>query len=154
MSRGGLRRLESWAFRVAVERFGAQIDETWILEVPGRRSGVPHFTPVKLLDVEEGRFLVSLYGPSDWSRNLRAAGAATLRQKGRSLSVLARQVPLDERPPILRAYLARATRSKTLELLGGGRRDPDEAHLRKIAKNHPVFRLTAVEDHDLRTPGN
>jgi deazaflavin-dependent oxidoreductase (nitroreductase family) len=148
MSRGRLRRLESRAFRVAVERLGAQIDNTWILEVPGRRTGVPHFTPVKLLDVDAEQFLVSLYGPSDWSRNLRASRTARLRQKGRSLFVAAEELAAAERPRILRAYLASATRSKTLDILGGGRRDPDEAQLRRIAANHPVFRLAVAEDQE------
>ena len=51
-------RLETRFFRVAIERFGAQIDSTWILEVAGRRTGVPRFTPVKLLEVDDERYLV------------------------------------------------------------------------------------------------
>ena len=42
---------------------------------------------------------------------------------------------------MLRAYLAAATRGQTLDILGAGRRDPDEGHLRRIAADHPVFRL-------------
>jgi len=45
---------------------------------------------------------------------------------------------------VLRAYLAAATRRKTLDLLGAGRRDPDDAHLHRIAPEHPVFRLTSA----------
>jgi deazaflavin-dependent oxidoreductase (nitroreductase family) len=146
MSRGRLRRLESRAFRIAVERFGAHIDNTWILELPGRRTGVLHYTPVKLLDVDAERFLVGLYGHTDWSRNLRTSGAGRLRQKGSSLFVRAEELPPAERPRILRAYLAAATRRRTLDILGGGRRDPEETHLRRIAGDHPVFRLTVIED--------
>ena len=138
-------RLESRIFRIAIERFGAQIDDTWILEVPGRRTGVRRFTPVKVLQVDGERHLVSLPGHTEWARNLRAAGEARLRQRGRILPVRAEELPPAERPPVLRAYLAAATRARTLDLLGAGSRDPDDAHLRRIAADHPVFHLIPTE---------
>jgi deazaflavin-dependent oxidoreductase (nitroreductase family) len=140
-----LQRLESRVFRVAIERFGVDIDHTWILELPGRRTGVLHHTPVKLLDVDGARYLVALYGQTDWSRNLRAAGGtALLRHRSRTLSIAATELPVVERPRILRAYLDAATRGKTVDILGAGRRDADEGHLRRIAADHPVFRLTVT----------
>lgn len=139
-----MRRVESRLFRIAVERFGVEIDHTWILEVAGRRSGIPRFVPVKLLDIEADHFLVSLDGDgdSDWPRNLRAAGGrARLRRRGWALPVRAMELPPPERPAVLRAYLAAATRGRTLDILGAGRRNPEEDHLRRIAADHPVFRL-------------
>ena len=134
--------MESRLFRVAVERVGAEIDHTWILEVAGRRSGAPRFVPVKLLQVETERFLVSLYGDSNWTRNLRAAsGRARLRRRASALPVTAVELPPSQRPAVLRAYLAAATRGQTLDILGAGRRDPEEGHLRRIAADHPVFGL-------------
>jgi hypothetical protein len=144
MTRRWVHRVESRLFRVAVERLGVEIDHTWILEVPGRRSGLPRFAPVKVLQVEAERFLVSLYD-SDWARNLRAAGGrARLRRRGMIIPALAVELPAPERPAILRAYLAAATRGQTLDILGAGRRDPEEDHLRRIAADHPVFRLAAA----------
>ena len=143
MTRHRLSRLESRLFRLAIERFGAEIDHSWILEVPGRRTGIPRFTPVKLLDVGAERFLVALYRGSDWSRNLRAAsGVARLRRRGVIQPVVAAELPPEDRPRVLRAYLAAATRGKTLDILGAGERDPDEGHLRRIAPDHPVFLIT------------
>jgi deazaflavin-dependent oxidoreductase (nitroreductase family) len=139
-------RLETVFFRLAIERFGAQIDDTWILEVPGRSSGAPRFTPIKVLDVDGERYLVGLYGHTDWSRNLRAAGAARLRHRKRVLPVRAEELAVVDRPPVLRAYLAGATRTQTLDVLGAGSRDPAEAHLRRIAPDHPVFRLVPQEE--------
>ncbi len=46
---------------------------------------------------------------------------------------------------VLPLYLAGATRTQTLDLLGAGSRDPAEAHLRRIAPDHPVFRLVPQE---------
>jgi deazaflavin-dependent oxidoreductase (nitroreductase family) len=138
-------RLETRFFRVAIERFGAQIDSTWILEVVGRRTGVARFTPVKLLEIDGERYLVSLWGHTDWSRNLRSVGMATLRHRGQALRMRAEEVPPPERPRVLRAYLAGATRATTVDLLGSGSREPDAAHLRRIAPDHPVFHLTPME---------
>ena len=45
-----------------------------------------------------------------------------------------------------------ATRGQTLDILGAGRRDPEEGHLRRIAADHPVFRLT-VADETFRRAG-
>jgi deazaflavin-dependent oxidoreductase (nitroreductase family) len=153
MARRALHRLESRVFRVAIEQFGANIDNSWILEVLGRRTGVLRHNPVKLLDVDGERYLVALYGHADWSRNLRAAGGVgQLRHRGRTLSIAAEELPADERPRMLRAYLAAATRRKTLDILGAGRRNPDEEHLRRIALDHPVFRLTVTgEQYDVRS---
>ena len=139
-----VQRVESRLFRVAIERLGADIDHIWILEVAGRRSGLPRFVPVKVLEVETERFLVSLYD-GDWPRNLRAAGGrAQLRRRSVMLPVEAVELPPAQRPAVLRAYLAAATRGQTLDILGAGRRDPVEAHLRRIAADHPVFRLAVA----------
>jgi deazaflavin-dependent oxidoreductase (nitroreductase family) len=147
-----LHQLKSLVFRVAIERFGVNVDRAWILEVPGRRTGVLHHNPVKLLDVDGERYLVALYGHTDWSRNLRAAGGvARLRHRSRTLSIAAKEIPVAERPRILRAYLAAATRGRTIDILGAGRPNPDDAHLRRIVSDHPVFRLTVTgEQSDVR----
>ena len=153
MTHSTLARLESRLFRIGVERFGLDIDHTWILEVPGRRTGVPRFTPVKVLEVEKEHYLVALHPDSDWPRNLRsAAGSARLRHRRRIVAVCALELPPEDRTPILRGYLAMATRGRTLDILGAGRRDPEEGHLRRIAADHPVFRLT-VADETLRGAG-
>ena len=153
MTHTTLARLESRLFRIGVERFGLDIDHTWILEVPGRRTGVPRFAPVKLLEVETEHYLVALHHDSDWPRNLReAAGSARLRHRRRIIAVRALELPPQERTRILRHYLDMATRGQTLDILGAGRRDPEESHLRRIAADHPVFRLT-LADETLRRAG-
>jgi deazaflavin-dependent oxidoreductase (nitroreductase family) len=143
MANRALRRLEARLFRFLIEQLGVDIDGAWILDVPGRRTGIPRRNPVKLLYVHGEPYLVALYGHTDWSRNLRSAGGdARLRQRGRTLSVASAELPVGERPRVLRAYLALATRQKTRDILGAGSREPDEAHLQAIAADHPVFRLT------------
>jgi F420H(2)-dependent quinone reductase len=52
------------------------------LTVPGRRTRRARTVPVIPVEVEGIRYLVSPYGESDWVRNLRAAGKATLAPQG------------------------------------------------------------------------
>ncbi len=60
-----------------------------VVEHPGRRTGRRYSTPVGIRE-DGGDLVVMLpYGPgADWVRNVRAAGAATVRHDGRTLSVL------------------------------------------------------------------
>lgn len=55
------------------------------------------------------RYLVSMLGTDvAWVRNLRAADGRALLRQGRSERVRLEEIPVDERAPILRAYLKRA----------------------------------------------
>ncbi len=52
------------------------------LTVPGRPADRAHTVPVIPVEAEGIRYLVSPSGESQWVRNLRAAGKATLARKG------------------------------------------------------------------------
>jgi hypothetical protein len=75
------------------------------LTVTKRHSGTPQHVPVIPVQVSTTRYLVCPYGDSDWVRNLRAAGRATLREHGRTHAFSTHEVPSAERPPIIAAYL-------------------------------------------------
>jgi deazaflavin-dependent oxidoreductase (nitroreductase family) len=62
------------------------------LTVPGRRTGRARTVPVIPVEVGGIRYLVSPYGESDWVRNLRAAGKATLARKGKVETVQASEI--------------------------------------------------------------
>lgn len=109
-------------------RFG--LGGTATLVVPGRRTGAPLRVPVIPVAHEGARYLVSTRGESDWVRNLRAAGTGELRTKGSAEPFRAVELPVDERPPVLEAYRAKAGRT-----VGGYfAKLPDPG-------DHPVFRL-------------
>ena len=77
------------------------------------------------------RYLVSTRGNAGWVRNLRAAGGrGELTVKGKTMSFLAAEVPLEERKPLIEAYrkVAGKTVARYWKALPG---DAD----------HPVFRL-------------
>ena len=58
-----------------------------ILTVRGRTTGRLHSTPVDVIMVGQDRWLVGAYGPSNWTRNARAADEVTLRRGRHSQAV-------------------------------------------------------------------
>src|SRR5262245_29802128 len=84
---------------------GISLRGSRILAVRGRTSGEWRQTPVNPLTLDGRRYLVAPRGTTQWVRNLRASGAGLLRL-GRTVERFrAVEVPDEEKPPILRAYL-------------------------------------------------
>jgi deazaflavin-dependent oxidoreductase (nitroreductase family) len=117
---------------------------TIALETTGRRSGETRSQVVTWVQVDGERYLVSMLGErSDWVRNARAAGGkAAIRHGGRQAVRLV-EVPVDQRAPIIKAYLKR-TRISTQEHLGGIAVDAPLEEFQRIAPNHPVFRIAEI----------
>jgi deazaflavin-dependent oxidoreductase (nitroreductase family) len=111
-----------------------------VLEVRGRTSGQWRSNPVNLLVLDGARYLVSPRGHSQWVRNLRVSGEGRLRL-GRGLEPFrATEVADDDKPPILRAYLKR-WKAEVGVFFGGVGPDSSDEDLRRIAPDHPIFRL-------------
>ena len=105
------------------------------LSVPGRRSGEWRTTPVAVLDHDGDRYLVAVFGTTDWALDLRASGRGRLSRRRRVEEIGAVEVPVAERQPILDAYLARFA---TMPHVGSAFRAlPDPA-------DHPTFRVAAA----------
>ena len=122
-------------------RLGISVWGSRVLEVPGRKTGEPRRTPVNLLTYEGGRYLVSPRGHTQWVRNLRVSGRGRLLLGRRSEEFSATELPDDERPPVLRAYLKR-WKAEVGVFFGGVGPDSSDDELRRIAPDHPVFRLS------------
>jgi len=112
-----------------------------VLEVPGRRTGEPRRTPVNLLEFEGSRYLVAPRGHTQWVRNLRASGQGRLWLGRRSETFTAAELSDVEKPPLLRAYLKRWGFEAGMFFSGVGP-DSSDDELRRIAPDHPVFRLS------------
>jgi deazaflavin-dependent oxidoreductase (nitroreductase family) len=125
-------------------RAGISVWGSRVLEVRGRRSGEPRRNPVNLLTVDGERYLVSPRGHTQWVRNLRAAGEGRLLLGGGSERFTATELADDEKPPLLRAYLRR-WRMEVGVFFGGVGPDSPDAELRRIAPDHPIFRLRTME---------
>jgi deazaflavin-dependent oxidoreductase (nitroreductase family) len=110
------------------------------LRVRGRSSGEWRTTPVNLLTFDGDRYLVAPRGLTQWVRNLRAAGEGELRVGRRIQPFRATELPDEQKPPILRAYLKR-WKAEVGVFFGGVGADSSEDELRRISPDHPVFRI-------------
>lgn len=142
--------MASWAERHLVNRavligtrLGRDIDGIRELEVVGRRSGKARRTPVKVLEVDGERYVLSLNGASAWVCNVRERKRARLRIGRRVEDVVATEVPEADKPRIARAYLQAASRPETRRRLAWAAEGAPETDVRRGAANVPVFRLTA-----------
>jgi deazaflavin-dependent oxidoreductase (nitroreductase family) len=133
-------------------RLGVSVWGSRELRVRGRTSGEWRTTPVNLLTLDGDRYLVAPRGVTQWVRNLRAAGKGELRVGRRTEAFRAAEVPDDEKVEILRAYLRR-WKIEVGMFFGGVGADSPDADLRRIAPDHPVFRITAA-DRPAATPGS
>jgi deazaflavin-dependent oxidoreductase (nitroreductase family) len=122
-------------------RFGISIYGSRVLYVRGRKSGEWRTTPVNPLSYGGQRYLVAPRGHTQWVRNMRAAGGGELHVGRRVERFTATELPDDQKPPLLRAYLKRWKFEVGVFFEGVGPDAPDEKLL-EIAPGYPVFKIT------------
>jgi deazaflavin-dependent oxidoreductase (nitroreductase family) len=125
-------------------RLGIGVAGSRVLEVRGRTSGEWRQTPVNPLTVEGTVYIVSPRGHTQWVKNLRVSREGRLRTGRRIEPFTAEEVSDAEKPPLLRAYLKRWKWEVGVFFEGVGPDSTDE-ELRRIAADHPVFRLGPAE---------
>jgi deazaflavin-dependent oxidoreductase (nitroreductase family) len=111
-----------------------------VLQVRGRSSGELRETPVNVLTYDGSRYLVAPRGVTQWVRNIRVAGEGRLRLGRRTESFRAVEIDDADKTEILRAYLRRWKAEVGVFFGGVSARSTDD-ELRRIAPNHPVFRI-------------
>jgi deazaflavin-dependent oxidoreductase (nitroreductase family) len=111
---------------------------TYLLTVPGRRSGRLRSTPVTLIENGE-RWLVAPYGEVEWVKNARAAGEVTLSRRGRSERLRIEEATPEQAAPVLKRYLRMG--SVVVRPFFEARRSAPLADFAAEAHRHPVFRL-------------
>jgi hypothetical protein len=90
------------------------------------------------------QYLVSLAGERSWVKNVRAANGEAFIIHGRRVPVHLREVPTDQRPPILLAYVQRRafTRSpRRAARLYFGVEAPTLEDMERLAASFPVFAI-------------
>lgn len=111
------------------------------LEVIGRKSGRIVSLPVVVAIVDGQRYLVSMLGEKvQWVLNVRATGGKAVMHSGRRTTVQLENVPIDQRAPILKAYLKRAPGARPHMLVN---KDAPLVEFEKIAADYPVFHIVA-----------
>jgi len=78
---------------------------TYLLTVPGRKSGKPYTLPVTLVEQDGKRWLVSPFGEVNWVKNARAAGEVSLFRSGHTETLKIQELGPEESAPILKAYI-------------------------------------------------
>ncbi len=121
-------------------KLGLPLAGSRVLEVKGRKSGEWRKTPVNPLEFEGGRYLVAPRGNTQWVRNMRASGGGRLVRGRKVEEFKATEVPEAERPAVIRAYLAKWKWEVGVFFDGVGPDSSDE-ELRRIAPDHPVFKI-------------
>jgi deazaflavin-dependent oxidoreductase (nitroreductase family) len=107
------------------------------LAVRGRTSGEWRTVPVNVLELDGQRYLVAPRGDTQWVRNLRATGRGELRLRGRVEPFRATEIPDNEKPRVIEAYLARWG----YQVKGYFKTLPNRA-------DHPVFRIERLSGVD------
>ena len=125
----------------ALTRIGVSVYGSRVLEVKGRKSGDWRHTPVNLLRYQGAEYLIAPRGHTHWVKNLRASGRGRLRVGRRTQAFSAVELADDEKPPLLRAYLKK-WKFEVGVFFGGVGPDSSDEELRRIAPDHPIFRLT------------
>lgn len=124
----------------AMTRLGISVYGSRVLAVRGRTSGEWRTTPINLLTHGGERYLVAPRGVTQWVRNIRASGEGELRIGRRREPIRVAEIPDEEKPPLLRAYLRRWKFEVGMFFQGVGPDAPEE-DLRRIAPDYPIFRI-------------
>lgn len=122
------------------------------LEVRGRRSGRPILLSISPARLGGKRYLVSLAGERGWVKNVRAAEGHAFLVHGHRRPVRLTEVPVEERGPILLAWVGERAFSRSprrAARLYFGLETPTLEDMRRLAPNYPVF---AIEEPAERAP--
>ena len=110
-----------------------------LLQTQGRRSGKLRTTILLTASHEGEQYLVSVTGDdAQWVRNMRAAHGEAFIRHGRRRAVRLEEVPVEQRVPVLKAYLKWALGARPLFEVS--HKAPVE-EFEGIAPRHPAFRI-------------
>jgi deazaflavin-dependent oxidoreductase (nitroreductase family) len=119
-----------------------------LLTVTGRSSGAPRTFPVALMEIGGRRYVFATFGEVNWVQNLRVAGQAVLRHRGKDEQVAATELTPEAAAPVMREGLAPFLGSPmTASLLGRWYQltaDSSPAEYLEQARQHPVFELRSA----------
>ena len=75
---------------------GIPLGPNALITIRGRKSGIERTTPVALVEIGGKRWVIGTFGETNWVRNLRAAGGATMTVGKRHEEVKAQELSHSE----------------------------------------------------------
>ena len=84
---------------------GVPLGYNRLVTIRGRKSGLPRTTTISVIAVSGRRWVWAPCGDVHWVRNLRAAGRATIRVRGRDEEVTATELDPTQRAAFFRDVL-------------------------------------------------
>jgi deazaflavin-dependent oxidoreductase (nitroreductase family) len=133
-------RLINSLFRV-LTRLGLGASYRHILTVPGRKTGRLFSTPVDIIELDDQRWLVAGYGPTNCVRNVRAAGEVTLSRGRHSGRFRVEEADRPAAVPVLRKSMTKIR--VTRPYFDASPDSADEGVAAELPR-HPAFRLIPV----------
>ena len=121
-------------------RLGVSVWGSRVLRVRGRKSGEWRSSPVNVLTYQAQQYLVAPRGQTQWVRNIRVTSEGELVLGSKAQPFRAVEISDQEKVPILRDYLKRWKFEVGIFFRGVGPDSP-ESELKRIAPDHPVFRV-------------
>lgn len=121
-------------------KLGVSVMGSRVLAVKGRSSGRWRTTPVNLLTVDGKRYLVAPRGQAQWVRNIRVAGGGELRLGRKVEPFTVTELADADKPPIIRAYLARWG-WEVGRFFEGLNKNAGDEEIAAVAPGFPVFRV-------------
>ncbi len=137
-----LAKILNWGWAI-LHALGIAPNYLVTLEVVGRRSGKVVSFPLVMTVIHGERYLVSMLGEEvNWVRNIRAAGGKARLRHGKSEQVILEEVDIQQRAPILKAYLKHAPGARPHIPVN---KDASLSEFEKIAGKYPVFRVKTIQ---------
>jgi deazaflavin-dependent oxidoreductase (nitroreductase family) len=121
---------------VQLLRWGMLPPSMALLTVRGRKSGRTYSIPVQPIDEGGQVWVVSPYGETNWVRNVRAAGKATLTRAGCAAPVGLHEVDAQAAAPILKKYVHQVA---IVRPYFDAQPNSPAATFESEARQHPVF---------------
>ena len=124
---------------MVLNRLGLTLGTQHVLSVRGRKTGRWRSTPVSVLTVDGQRYVCTGL-ETDWVKNARAAGRGLLSRGRRTERVALVELPVEERPRILREFPRQVAHGvEYFERILGLPNDPEA--FAAAAPRCPVFRF-------------
>jgi deazaflavin-dependent oxidoreductase (nitroreductase family) len=135
-----IAKFMNWVTAV-ISSWGVAPNYMVTLEVVGRKSGRTVSLPLVMVVINGERYLVSMLGEDvQWVHNVRAAGGKVVIRSGKHEEVQLEEIPVEQRAPILKAYLPIAPGAQPHIAI---KKDAPLAEFEKIAATLPVFRVAS-----------